>query len=98
MDSSKIILLIEDDDVDAMTVKRILKTLGITNKLAHKIDGEEGVDYLTDQANEKPALIMLDLNMPRMNGREFIQDMRKIRTPPKFRLSPFPLPTQMEIS
>ena len=55
MDSSKIILLIEDDDVDAMTVKRILKTLGITNKLAHKIDGEEGVDYLTDQANEKPA-------------------------------------------
>ena len=73
MRNSKPILLIEDDDVDAMTTQRALEEIKVTNKLIHKIDGEEGLEYLRDESNQTPCVILLDLNMPRMNGSEFLK-------------------------
>lgn len=73
MRNSKPILLVEDDDVDAMTTQRALGELKVTNELIHKIDGEEGLEYLRDENNRKPCVILLDLNMPRMNGFEFLK-------------------------
>ena len=73
MRSSRPILLVEDDDVDAMTTQRALDEIKVTNKLIHKIDGEEGLEYLRDESNQKPCVILLDLNMPRMNGFEFLK-------------------------
>lgn len=67
----KPILLLEDDIVDVMTIKRAIKQLSITNELIVKENGEEGLDYLTHCA-ELPGLIFLDLNMPKMNGIEFL--------------------------
>jgi len=64
-------LLVEDDDVDAMTTQRALKELKVVNKLIHKSNGEEALEYLRDENNTKPCIILLDLNMPRMNGFEF---------------------------
>lgn len=66
------ILLVEDDDIDAMTVRRTLKELGATNPLDRAIDGERALAFLHDPANPRPGLILLDLNMPRMNGLEFV--------------------------
>jgi len=66
-------LLVEDDRVDAMTVKRALKDLKVTNQLVHTLDGEEAMEYLRDEANQKPCVILLDLNMPKMNGIEFLK-------------------------
>jgi len=73
MRSSKPILLVEDDDVDAMTTQRALGELKVTNKLIHKIDGEDALNYLKDANNLEPCIILLDLNMPRMNGFEFLK-------------------------
>ena len=70
---SKPVLLIEDDNVDAMMVKRAFEELRITNPLVHLISGEEGLEYLKDGNNEKPDLILLDLNMPKMSGIEFLK-------------------------
>jgi CheY-like chemotaxis protein len=73
MRNMKPILLVEDDKVDAMTLKRALKDLKVTNSLVHTTNGEEALAYLYDQANEKPCVIILDLNMPKMNGVEFLK-------------------------
>jgi CheY-like chemotaxis protein len=73
MRSFKPILLVEDDTVDAMTVKRALNDLHVINTLVRVTDGEQALEYLKDSANVEPCVILLDLNMPRMNGVEFLK-------------------------
>lgn len=73
MRNSKPILLVEDDSVDAMTVKRALKDLKVTNQLVRSANGEEALVYLRNDTNSSPCVILLDLNMPRMGGIEFLK-------------------------
>jgi CheY-like chemotaxis protein len=73
MRNSKPVLLVEDDNIDAMTVKRAFKDLNVTNPLVHTLNGEEALEYLKSKENKKPCIILLDLNMPKMNGIEFMQ-------------------------
>jgi CheY-like chemotaxis protein len=73
MQNSKPILLIEDDDVDVMTVKRALKDLKVTNELVPIGDGEEAIEYLKSESAVKPCIVLLDLNMPKMDGTEFLK-------------------------
>lgn len=73
MKSKKPILLVEDDKVDVMTTQRALKDLKVLNQLNVAGNGEEALAFLRDEKNEKPCVILLDLNMPRMNGIEFLR-------------------------
>lgn len=73
MRSKKPILLIEDDLIDRMTVERALKEIRVTNRLDSVGNGEEALDFLRDPTNEKPGIILLDLNMPKMNGIDFLK-------------------------
>ncbi len=74
--ATKKILLLEDDLVDVMTVKRAIKQLNISNELVVKENGEEGLNYLK-AAEDLPGIIFLDINMPKMNGIEFLQEIKK---------------------
>lgn len=71
------ILLVEDDVVDVMTVKRALKDIKVINPLIVTANGEEALEYLRDGRNAKPGIILLDLNMPKMNGIEFLEVAKK---------------------
>lgn len=77
MRKSKPLLLIEDDSVDAMSIKRALDDIGVLDSMVHLTNGEQALDFLRSKANERPCLILLDLNMPKMNGQEFLNEIRK---------------------
>lgn len=86
MKADQTILLIEDDDIDAMTVRRAMRELNAPNPLERVTDGEAGLIYLRDASKPRPGLILLDLNMPRMNGIEFLKHMKGDPT-----ISPIPV-------
>lgn len=75
------ILLIEDDIVDVESVKRAFAKSKIANPLHIAKDGLEALDLLQGQHGKQqltpmPRIVLLDLNMPRMNGLEFLQHIR----------------------
>ena len=76
MQSSKPILLVEDDSVDVMTVKRALRDLNVSNQLVPAGDGEQALAYLRDRRAPRPCVILLDLNMPKMSGTEFLRTVK----------------------
>ena len=80
MDGDTPILLVEDDKIDIMNVQRAFKMNGMANPLHVASNGEEALAYLRHEAPytdpnlaPRPGLVLLDINMPVMNGIEFLR-------------------------
>jgi CheY-like chemotaxis protein len=68
------ILLVEDDAIDAKAFVRAMERLKIGNPVTHARDGVEGWEKL--QEMPRPNMMILDINMPRMNGLELLRKIR----------------------
>ena len=81
MDKILKILLIEDDKLDQIHFKRALDKRGILYKVKIVSNGEEGLNILQNVDykifKDDPDMIILDVNAPKMNGREFLERLRK---------------------
>ena len=91
-DRNKIILLVEDNPDDVMLTEAALQENKIFNKLVVTRDGVEALDYLfrtgkyaDRDAEEVPQIILLDLNLPKLNG---LDVLRKIRSDARTRMLP----------
>lgn len=73
-------LIVDDDKVSIMALQRTLKKLRIVNQVDIAKDGLEGMEILQDRVAQHgqlpPYIVILDLNMPRMNGLEFLDEVR----------------------
>jgi CheY-like chemotaxis protein len=75
------ILLVEDDELDVIDIRRSLEKLGILYQLHVAKNGEEAVDILSRKKgslpdNTLPDFVLIDLNMPKMNGLELLSTIR----------------------
>lgn len=82
-----VILLAEDDDGHASLIRRNLKRAGVANEIVRVKDGQEALDYLrgegeyTDRAPDVPLLLLVDINMPRVDG---VGVLTAIKADPRF--------------
>jgi CheY-like chemotaxis protein len=79
------VLLVEDDYLDAMAVQRVFSKANIPHKLTVARNGKEALEMLHSRsavgADSPPDIILLDINMPKMNGLEFLRELRSDSDP-----------------
>jgi CheY-like chemotaxis protein len=74
----KVILLVDDDQATNHYHEIMLTDWGVAEKIYKVSNGREALDFLKNQESEKPSLIMLDINMPVMNGFEFLEEYEQL--------------------
>lgn len=79
------ILLVEDSLEDAELIVRTLKKHNLANHLLHVQDGEEALQFLMNENDVMPRLILLDLKMPKVDG---IEVLKTLKSHPEKRLIP----------
>ncbi len=70
------ILLVEDNPDDAELAIRALRKSNLANHLLHLQDGEEALEFLFNEKNNKPKIVLLDLKMPKVDGIEVLRRLK----------------------
>lgn len=76
MDVNRPIMIVDDDEVDLMSVKRAFAELRITNDLIVAQGGQAAVDMINQEEIPRPTLVLLDLRMPGVDGLEVLRTIR----------------------
>ncbi|GAA4241012.1 response regulator [Winogradskyella psychrotolerans] len=82
MNSNYNICVVDDDDIYQFTIVKILKSIDLDKKISLFSDGEEALEFLIDNLynnEELPDIIFLDINMPIMDGFQFMEEYVKIK-------------------
>ena len=78
MSKNKIVLIIDDDDDDRSLFSDALCEVSSSVQCLSVSDGHEGLGLLRNRNNDLPDLIFLDLNMPRLNGKQCLEEIKKL--------------------
>ncbi len=82
IEASQPILVVEDNAADFFATERGLRRAGLANVIVHAEDGEQALDYLSGngkyagQGLQKPGIVLLDINLPGLNGGEVLERIR----------------------
>ena len=82
IEANKAILVVEDNPADFFATERGLRKAGLANPIVHAESGEEAMDYLLGggkfegQGVQKPGIVLLDINLPGLNGGEVLERIR----------------------
>lgn len=100
MKNAKAILLVEDNPQDEMLIVRALRNINLANQLDVARDGQQALDYLFQEGEfagragaDLPAVVLLDINLPRVNGLEVL---RQLRADPRTHLLPVAILTSSD--
>lgn len=77
-----IISIIDDDKIFKFTIIKTIESVNVAKKILVFSDGEEGLNFINDnldEADKLPDIIFLDLNMPYMDGWEFLEEFAKVK-------------------
>jgi CheY-like chemotaxis protein len=97
----KRILLVEDNDADAFLIQEALREAGVHSSVDVVADGEQAMAHLHDRGPRKPELMLLDLNLPRMDGREVLARVKAdpgLRDIPVIVLTTSSAPSDVELA
>lgn len=72
-------LVIDDDKINNMVCESVIKKLNPDNRVLCFLRAEDALSYLRNSTNPIPDIILLDINMPEMNGWEFLEEYLKIK-------------------
>lgn len=99
------ILVVDDNELDVERIERSVRRMSLDTPLVRAVDGIDALDALRGtgdrHAAHPPCIVLLDLNMPRMTGVEFLQEIRqddKLKDLPVFVVSTSSLPSDIEFA
>lgn len=78
MEFKPLFLLIEDNLIDQIVTQQLLKKVFHVEEIIIANNGKEGIEWLQDNKTNRPVIILLDIQMPIMNGYEFLEEFHKL--------------------